>query len=699
MTSDLSGREHRGYEPAWYADSREAFIAAESDAITGKLIQRAGEEGIDPGPDQHDEWRQSVNLLQRPLEDIELRGQVEERLQIVRETVAAISAIRDVILEFDFRRRGLRMDCLLLAEGALFVVEFKRSKLSAADRDQVMNYAINLIEFHRETREWLKEGAILVPVLVMTGGRHAEPAELPPPAPDPWMALISRPMCCGGAEGLRRAIQLALDARTGRAIRTRALWMQSPFAPSSTIIDAALSLYGQHDVAAIEAHAAPKHAIDENTAEITATIAQCLAAGEHRIIFLSGAPGAGKTLVGLDLAFHQPYAAQTVFVTGNAPLVEVLQAALKSSYRTNGKGGLAKALAGYPKIGFKPLLAAATFKIVKAHQFLGERGKQHGQEDGRVLVFDEAQRTYEKGRRVLRQQLTDHEADLILAAQRKQFPEGSVVVALIGHNQAINRGEQGMLAWFEAAERQGWKFSVGDDTLELLPAAAAAIWRANSRRQPLRLGHLRQSMRFYRNESIERWVSEVLEGTAQRAANIASQLDGQGATVWMTRDLASARHWAKANALGGQRCGLIASGQARRLAAHGLFVDLKPDIATWMLAPTSDYRASSALELVQNQYQVQGLELDYTIVCWDLDLRRDSGRWAAFKMSGEQWKADREVEVARNSYRVLLTRTRKGMLIFVPPGDASGEDETRPTTHYDAIADHLASCGVRPLGT
>lgn len=686
-------------EAAWYADSREAFIAAESETIAGRLIRRAAEEGIDPGTDQHEEWRESVSLLQRPLEDVESREQVEARLQIVRETLVAVSAIYDVILEFDFRRRGLRIDCLLLAEGALFVIEFKRSKLSSADRDQVMNYAINLIEFHRETREWLSEGAILFPVLVLTGGRPVEPDQLPRLAPDPWGALISRPLCCGGAEGLRRAIELALRARTGRATRRRSVWMRSPFAPSSSIIDAALSLYGQHDVAAIDAHAAPKEAIADNTAEITATIGETLAVGEHRIIFLSGAPGAGKTLVGLDLAFHQAYAAKTVFVTGNAPLVEVLHAALKDSYRSDKKGGLAKALAGYPKLGFKPLLAAATFKIVKAHQFLGERGKQHGQEDGRVLVFDEAQRTYEKGRRVLRQPLADHEADLILDAQRRQFPDGSVIVALIGHNQAINRGERGMLAWFEAAERKGWRFSVGDDTLDLLSAAEAIRWRADSRRRPLRLGHLHQQMRFYRNEAIERWVGELLEGAADRAAEIAGELDAEGAVVCLTRDLAKAREWAKTNAIGGQRCGLIASGQARRLAAHGLFVDLKPDIAAWMLAPTADYRSSSALELVQNQFQVQGLEVEYTVVCWDLDLRRDRSCWAAFRMSGENWKTDRDVEVARNSYRVLLTRARKGMVIFVPPGDASGEDETRPATQYDAIADYLVSCGVKLLHT
>ena len=641
--------------------------------------------------------RGSSGCRQPACQEVWILSEIETRVQIVRDTVAENSAIRDVILEFDFRRRGLRIDCLLLAEGALFVIEFKRSHLAAADRDQVMNYTINLIEFHRETREWLEEGALIVPILVLTRGKTEAAKALPARAAAPWQSLISKPVACGGAEGLRRGIELALAARTKETYRTRSVWLGSTFAPSSTIIDAALSLYGQHDVAAIEAHAAPKQAIDDNTAEIATTIDVALTQREHRIVFLSGAPGSGKTLVGLNLTFNPAHGHQTVFVTGNAPLVEVLQAALKGSYRSDRKGGAASALAGYPKVGFKHILSASTFKIVKAHNFLGERDKPHGQEDGRILVFDEAQRTYEKGRQVLRKELPDHEADLILAAQRKQFPDGSVIVALIGHNQAINRGEQGMQAWFEAAERKGWAVSVGDDTLDLLPDELKLKWRAHPLRSQLAYGNLRQSMRFYRNQQIETWVAEVLEGTSEGAAKIAAGLDKEDATVWLTRDLDSAKKWARTRAIGGQRSGLIASGQARRLAAHGLFVDLKPDIATWMLAPTADYRSSSALETVQNRYQVQGLEVDYAVLCWDLDLRRQKGGWCAFRMSGARWSKDTAPEIARNSYRVLLTRARKGMIMFVPPGDLGREDETRRPEDYDAIAEFLCACGARPL--
>jgi hypothetical protein len=147
----------------------------------------------------------------------------------------------------------------------------------------------------------------------------------------------------------------------------------------------------------------------------------------------------------------------------------------------------------------------------------------------------------------------------------------------------------------------------------------------------------------------------------------------------------------------GERVGLIASGQARRLAAEGLFVDLKPDIANWMLAPSEDIRSSNTLETVQNQYQVQGLELDYTVVCWDADLRRMDSSWHAFKLAGSTWKSDSMLDIAKNGYRVLLTRARKGMLIFVPTGDLSCRDVTRRPEYYDGIATFLEECGAYAL--
>ena len=682
---------------AWYDRDRQGFLEDDEDRVVGQLAAFATSADLETHSDQLDEWRASISLMQ----SADAADEAGRRVRAVRGALLEVPEIAHVVLEYDFRRRGLRLDAVLLAPGVIFVVEFKRSRLGAADRDQVMNYAINLLEFHRVTREWAAAGARIVPILVVTGAATSAPAvPLHPPsfAPAPWQTLFARPLQCAGAAGLRDALRLGLRNVETSLPCDRATWLGSTFSPSSTIIDAALSLYGQHDVSAIEAHAAPKAAIDAATREISGVIAQALARREHRLVLLSGAPGAGKTLVGLNLAFRGENAYRTVFVTGNAPLVQVLQTALKVSYAAKPGGGLLATGYRHTKDAIgrdagRLVRGAATFKIVTAHAFLGTRGAAHGQEDGQVVVFDEAQRTYEKGREVLRQRLEDHEADLILMAQRSQFPGGSVVIALIGHNQAINRGERGMGAWLEAAQRLGWGVSASATTMGLLPTdhqTGTLVIDA------LRFGHLDQSMRFYRNDAMERWAAAVVENKPTAAHAHAAALGVEGLPIRITRDLETAK---RAVRRAGERSGIIASGQARRLGAHGLFVDHKPDIAAWMLAPSSDFRSSNALETVQNQYQVQGMELDHTVVAWDLDLRRSGAGWAAFRLSGASWNSDRAADIAMNSYRVLLTRARKGLVLFVPPGDLSGDDETRPCEAYDAITAYLIACGAVPIAS
>ncbi len=419
----------------------------------------------------------------------------------------------------------------------------------------------------------------------------------------------------------------------------------------------------------------------------------------NRVLFVSGAPGAGKTLVGLELAFDPRFRDDAVFVTGNAPLVEVLSEALNGAYRRRGNrtSNTVAVASGYAREDARAVIELSTFKIAKAHAFLGERGGQTGSADGRVVIFDEARRTYEKGREVLRRKLPDDEALLILDSLQRTYGDGAVVVALLGHNQAINRGELGASAWFKAANARGWLYAIADETLELSEVAAARELIEESLRDPHEVGHLPHSMRFYRNGDIERWSECVLDERVNEAAALAAELDRRGDTIWLTRELATARNWVRPRRVGQECAGLIASGQARRLAAEGLFVDLKPDIAKWMLAPAGDVRSANILETVQNQYQVQGLELDYTVVCWELDLRRETRSWRACRLVGSEWQRDKALEIAKNGYRVLLTRARKGMIVFVPRGDASGEDSTRDAQVYDAVAEHLLRCGARSV--
>jgi hypothetical protein len=678
---------------AWYVNNREAFVGDSVQIIVGQLASSAAAEGLHIEQEQHEEWRSSVGVLQRELQNH------ADKIELLKSTLAAtdLVAFRHVLLEFDFRRRGLRMDCVLLGDGVIAVVEFKRAKLGAADREQVTNYAVNLVEFHEETRRVVEEEqGIVAPVLALTTGIKGGKSDFKEGfLRDPWGGVLARPLECDGST-LHAALRFVLDQRRGGMPIDCQRWLSARFAPSSSILDAAISLYGQHDVSAIAAHAAPVELIDRCVREVADIADQSRRDGKNRIIFVSGAPGAGKTLVGLKLAFDKRLRSDVVFVTGNSPLVEVLSAALKGAYKRRSKQAVQAVVAsGYAYEDAARVIGMSTFKLVKAHAFLGERGKHLDSADGRVVIFDEAQRTYRKGRLVLRKPLAADEAQLILESLQQTHPRGAVVVALIGHNQAINSGEMGIKAWFTAAEVCGWHFAISDETLTLDEVASSGSWAQHPLRDRLDNGHLPHSMRYYRNGDIERWAEHVLSDRIDAAAQLARELDMRGDSVWVTRNLLSARQWVRERRVGQERAGIIASGQARRLAAEGLFVDFKPDIATWMLAPSGDVRSANMLETVQNQYQVQGLELDYTVVCWDGDLRRSDNGWHAWKMSGSNWQKDRELGIATNGYRVLLTRARKGMIVFIPRGDLAGEDETRPPSMYDDIANYLISCGGR----
>lgn len=683
---------------AWYVNRREAFLGDSVQTVVGELARNAVAQGLHVESEQHEEWRSSIGVLQREL------GHRALEIGLLKSALSApeLAEYRHVVLEYDFRRRGLRMDCVLLGDGIVAVVEFKRTKLGAADREQVASYCINLVEFHEETRRLATdENAIVAPVLALTSGVLSPSKALNGHGADfhraPWGAVVRHAFQCD-AKSLHKALVEALAARRAGLSIDCERWVNSRFSPSSTILDAAISLYGQHDVSAISAHAAPVELIHACTNEVAGYVERALREKTNRIVFVSGAPGAGKTLVGLKLAFDPRFRGDAVFVTGNAPLVEVLSEALKSAYAKPSKrrGGLVAS--GYSSEDAQRVIGMSTFKLVKAHTFLGARGTATGAADGRVVIFDEAQRTYEKGRRVLGKPLEADEAKLILDALVRSYGEGVCVVALVGHNQAINRGELGIGAWFQAAQECRWRFAISDETLALAEVAGSGEWGRHELREPLDVGHLPHSMRYYRNGDLERWADLVLSENAKAAAELAVRLHERGDTVWLARDLAAARDWVRAQRVGEERAGIIASGQARRLAAEGLFVDLKPDIAKWMLAPAGDIRSATMLETVQNQYQVQGLEIDYSIVAWDADLRRKGGVWGSYKLVGADWQRDQALDIAKNGYRVLLTRARKGMVVFVPRGDLSGEDATRSPQFYDSIAEHLLHCGAQQLG-
>lgn len=558
-----------------------------------------------------------------------------------------------------------------------------------------MQYCVSLFEFHEYTRFLTeKEKFNVIPILVLTEGKANAKKNRLEFFEQNWPAILKRPLATDG-DKLHEALHMGQNLRRTSQLADVDKWLNSEFSPSSTILDAALSLYGHHNVSAIKEHQTPLQVMHHCVAEILKEIDWAMAGKRNHLILISGSPGSGKTLVGLDIAFSEKYRNDAVFVTGNAPLVEVLQSALHLSYR--GMNSKARSnLTGYSKENFRYVDNSTTFKIVKAHNFLGKRGEGYRSTDGKVLIFDEAQRTYEKGRIVLREKLEDHEAELIMQAQEKLY-SNSVIVALLGHNQAINRGERGAIAWLEAAVKRGWTYAVSDDTMNLSEFSDLLEYKTHPSRRKLSIGHLGTSLRYYRNQGLEEWSQVVLEGKIAQASKLAAQLKKEQTIVYLTRNLQKAKAWVRDQLAGELRGGLIASAQGRRLAAEGIFVDFKPDIAKWMIAPASDVRSSNMLETAQNQYQIQGLEIDFSIVCWDADLRWENDQWVAYKLSGSQWTKDTAIDIAKNGYRVLLTRSRKGMVLFVPQGDASESDETRRPIFYNAIAKVLLQSGAASI--
>jgi hypothetical protein len=299
---------------AWYDSSSVQFIQSPTDVVVGQLAKTAASEGWDTPREQEQEWNSSVDLLKQSLSKKQ-----NERVEVLQTALTdpRLHEFKDVILEYDFRRRGLRMDCVLLAPGIVVILEFKRQTPTLADKDQAMSYAINLREFHEVTQKAIDEdGLIVAPVVVSTKSTATNTSGILF-HDSPWSAVIKESLS-SDAKALADTLAKLLAIRRGNKRLDRKAWILSRFKPSSSILDAAISLYGQHDVSAMNQHALPAQIIAKCVAELKEIVTEVRDKKEKRVLFVSGAPGAGKTLVGLQLLFKTT---ESIFVTGNAPLV------------------------------------------------------------------------------------------------------------------------------------------------------------------------------------------------------------------------------------------------------------------------------------------------------------------------------------------------------------------------------------------
>jgi hypothetical protein len=665
---------------SWYKSPVDVFLSASLQDIYFTLDKSAREDGYSIESEQKEEWEATIGVVKKAL------------------ARPGLGLIKGILAEYNFRRRGLRIDFVLLAPGAVFVVEFKRGDVTQSAKDQAMRYAKNLLEFHDITQQLRPK---VYPIVVTRKGEVGAHGKLGFSTNRP--ELNARPLCCSASD-LGQTIENALNfARNEGRCPSVEEWDSSAFSPSTQIIDAAIALYGRHEVGAISAIKSQQEAalaIARCADSVRKKINDFTSKGENGLIIVTGEPGAGKTLVGLDTVFNREFVRQSVFVTGNAPLVEVLTESLSRSYRRLTDKKWDESLGGFPRDEDGFVEDSTTFNIVNAHSFLSDKeGQQYSGSEGRILVFDEAQRTLSEGKEVNRERLEKHEAYLVIEKMMKR--PGAIIVLLLGHNQNINTKELGATIWFRAAKEYKWKCAISAESAKLpeLELGCAEL-EGSGLLESMEGTHLKVSVRNRAN--IEPWVRAVLElndPAAARAVMEASSTDMYPVRVHLSRDLEKCRTYIRQNYdLFDERAGLLAAGQGKRLRADGIRPDYKPDIADWMLRPSNDIRSSNMLEEVQNQYQIQGLEIDHAVVCWDLDLRREEGNWACYNVNGDDWqRGSTQLESRINSYRVLLTRSRISMIIYVPMGAEQEVDATRDAAKYQQIADYILECGAIPL--
>jgi len=652
---------------AWYAASFPDFLRHSTAEVVGQLFLHSN---TPPDPEQRAAWTAEVDLL-KPL--------------LAHRT-------GHLLLEFNIPRMGLRADAVLLLGGCVVILEFKVGEkvVTPAARNQVWEYALDTKNFHEASHD-----LPIIPVLVPT---RWQADELPPRqfAPDG----VCQPIAVGLNLLPRLLDVLEHEFPSGLNSRT---WIAGRYKPTPTIIEAARHLYANHSVADIVRTEADERNLSDTARRVEALIERARANNEKIICFVTGVPGAGKTLVGLNIAtsHREQSSTHAVFLSGNGPLVAVLREALTRDdveRRKREKLKITKAQASKPVKAF----------IQNVHHFRDE-GLRDGEKppSDRIVIFDEAQRAWT--RRKAEQWMKSRKGIANFQRSEPEFlieymdrhPDWAVIVCLVGGGQEIGSGEAGIGAWVDACLNRfpHWHLCISERLMEAEYGAGEPVRRAvaHPRTQVFDDLHLTVSIRSFRAEKVSAFVKALLDCEEAEARRLLATFASRYPIV-ITRNLDAAKRWVREQMRGTERCGLLASSKAMRLKPHAIDVRVEADPIHYFLGDPEDVRSSFYLEDCATEFQVQGLELDWTCVTWDADLRRDREEWSFHDFRGSRWQSIHSEENRRNlknAYRVLLTRARQGMVIFVPPG--ATEDPTRPPGCYDQTFAYLQGIGLKQV--
>lgn len=651
----------------WYGDPIAGFLASDANEILGKLSRHAGDGHFS---DQRDAWLSQIELLQAQLTGFE----------------------GWVFFEFNIPRMGRRVDVILVLGSVIFALEFKvgEKTYERVAIDQVWDYALDLKNFHEASHN-----LAIAPILVATNAGLVT-TKFEADADNVYRPILTN------ADNLRHTLNHGLSIAKGSALDAET-WARASYKPTPTIVEAARALYAQHSVEAIARFDAGAQNLNVTSRRVEDLVEEARSKNQKYICFVTGVPGAGKTLVGLNVATQrrdENSSAHAVFLSGNGPLVKVLQEALTRDEHLRCKARRDKTRKGAIRKQVESF-------IQNVHHFRDEGLRDPAKPAEHVVIFDEAQRAWNlqmtanfMRRKKSRPGFSQSEPEFLISYMDRHN-DWAVIICLVGGGQEINTGEAGISAWLDAVMKNftHWRMFISSRLHDSEYATGSALKMAQKSTQTHLDDslHLAVSMRSFRAENVSAFVKALLDCEKDAAREIFGKLITRFPIV-LSRDLEKAKEWVRGKARGSERYGLLASSKAMRLKPHAVDVRVDVDPVHYFLNDSTDVRSSYYFEDAATEFQVQGLELDWACVTWDADLRFNGAGWNFHDFRGSSWNNINKTELRnylQNAYRVLLTRARQGMVVFIPKGSA--KDPTRLPKFYDSTFDYLKDLGLAEI--
>lgn len=649
----------------YYTASIADFLSDDPEYVLGQLLINDEFETTDL---QKNAWRREIEILQSQLYDF---------------------PDGEIAFEYTIPRIGHRIDVVCIIRGIIFLLEFKVGDkvYKKATDDQVVDYALDLKYFHEAS-----QNRYIVPISVSTEAPNAENRIF-------FMEDQIAEVLHSNKKTISSTITTILGTASDASLSMTA-WGNSRYAPTPTIIEAAQALYRNHSVDDISRNDAGAQNLTETTAAISRIIDDCKVNGRKAICFVTGVPGAGKTLAGLNIANsrHQFEANEhAVFLSGNGPLVDVLQAALAKDCAM--REGITVAEAKRRTKAFVQII----------HKFRDEALMTEQPPTEKVVIFDEAQRAWDEAnltefmRRKKGIADFDQSEPEFLIHIMDRHKDWATIVCLVGGGQEIYTGEAGIEDWFRTLKKDypDWDVYLSDKMTDSEYIGKSSVDQLLGGRdytvEPSL--HLGVSLRSFRSEKLAAFTKALLDNYAEQAAAVYSEFCEKYPIV-ITRNFDKAKGWVRKKARGTERYGLLASSEGKRLRGAGIWVPSEINHVGWFLNGKDNVDSSYYLEVAASEFKVQGLEIDYGLLAWDADLRRSNGDFDFYRFRGTCWNhinIEKRQKYLKNAYRVLLTRARQGMVIYVPQGVPSEDDPTRNYIYYDEIYEYLKKCGIKDL--